>query len=69
MIKDNVELNIEALPYTPISVSTMCPAVIFAASRNESVTGRTMFLVVSIKTRNGFSQSGAPLGSRLAKKV
>lgn len=47
----------------------MWPAVMFAASRKESVIGRTMFLVVSISTRNGLSQSGAPLGSKLAKKV
>ena len=47
----------------------MWPAVMFAASRKERVIGRTIFLVVSIRTRNGFNQSGAPLGSSLAKKV
>ena len=41
----------------------------FAASRNDSVIGRTKFLIVSINTRNGFNQSGAPLGSSPAKKV
>jgi len=35
-----------------------------AASRNDSVAGRTIILVVSISTRNGFSQSGAPSGRK-----
>jgi len=34
-------LNIAALPYTPINVRTMCPAVIFAANRKDRVIGRT----------------------------
>jgi hypothetical protein len=44
----------------------MCPAVMFAASRNDKVIGRTMILVVSIITRNGFSHSGAPSGKKCA---
>lgn len=44
----------------------MCPALIFAANRNESVIGRTVTLVVSIRTRNGFSHSGAPSGRKWA---
>ena len=68
-MNDSVDLNIEALPYTPISVSTICPAVMLAANRNDSVIGRTIFLVVSMRTKNGFNQSGAPLGRSLAKKV
>ena len=44
----------------------MCPALMFAASRNESVNGRTRTLVVSIIIRKGFSQSGAPSGKRCA---
>jgi hypothetical protein len=44
----------------------MCPAVIFAANRNDRVSGRTNTLVVSINTRNGFSQSGAPSGRKCA---
>jgi hypothetical protein len=44
----------------------MCPAVIFAASRKDSVIGRTMILVVSISTKNGFSHSGAPSGKKCA---
>ena len=44
----------------------MCPALIFAARRKDSVTGRTTILDDSISTRNGFSQSGAPSGSRWA---
>lgn len=37
-----------------------------AANRNERVKGRTDTLVVSIKTRNGLSQSGAPSGRKWA---
>lgn len=44
----------------------MCPAVIFAASRNDRVKGRTSTLVVSIRTKNGFNQSGAPSGRKWA---
>jgi len=40
-----------------------------AASRNESVSGRTVILVVSINTRNGFSQSGAPSGRKWAMNI
>lgn len=38
----------------------------FAASRKDRVIGRTVTLVVSIRTRNGLSQSGAPSGRRCA---
>jgi hypothetical protein len=44
----------------------MCPALIFAASRKDSVSGRTKTLVVSINTKNGFNQSGAPSGRKWA---
>jgi hypothetical protein len=37
-----------------------------AANRNERVNGRTIILVVSIRTRNGFNQSGAPSGRKCA---
>lgn len=49
-----------------IRLSTTCPAVIFAARRNLSVTGRTVILIVSIKTRKGFNQFGAPSGRKWA---
>lgn len=42
----------------------MWPALMFAASRNDKVSGRTVILVVSIRTRNGFNQSGAPSGRK-----
>ena len=38
----------------------------FAASRKDKVTGRTIILEDSISTRNGFNQSGAPSGSKCA---
>jgi len=44
----------------------MCPALILAANRNDRVKGRTNTLVVSIRTKNGFSQSGAPSGRKWA---
>ena len=44
----------------------MWPALILAANRNDSVTGRTTILEDSISTSAGFSQSGAPSGSRCA---
>lgn len=47
----------------------MCPAVIFAANRNDRVKGRTRILEDSIKTRNGLSQSGAPSGKKCAVAV
>jgi hypothetical protein len=37
-----------------------------AANRNDRVRGRTSTLVVSIITKNGFSQSGAPSGRKCA---
>jgi len=37
-----------------------------AARRKDRVIGRTATLVVSIRTRNGFSQSGAPSGRKCA---
>lgn len=49
-----------------IRTITMWPALILAASRNDSVIGRTENLDDSTITRNGFSQGGAPPGSSLA---
>jgi len=47
----------------------MWPALIFAANRNDRVNGRTIILVVSIRTRNGFNQSGAPSGRKWATEA
>lgn len=44
----------------------MCPALIFAMSRTERVTGRAMILTVSIRTKKGFKAAGAPIGSNAA---
>lgn len=44
----------------------MCPAVMFAASRNDRVIGWTNTLIVSVSTRNGFSHVGAPSGRKCA---
>jgi hypothetical protein len=60
------EENHAAAQYTPTRLNTICPALIFAANRNDSVIGRTKILVVSINTRNGLSQSGAPSGRKWA---
>ena len=68
MSRDNViiELNIAPAQYNLTSVSTMWPAVMFAAKRKDRVIGRTKILVVSIITRKGFSHSGAPSGKKCA---
>lgn len=61
-----IELNQAAAQYTPTNLRTIWPALILAAKRNDKVNGRTIILVDSIKTRNGFSQSGAPSGKKWA---
>lgn len=47
----------------------MWPALILATSRTDKVTGRTKILTVSINTKKGFNQSGAPPGNKPAIKV
>lgn len=59
-------LNHAAEQYTPTNLNTIWPALIFAASRNDKVIGRTKILVVSISTKNGFNQLGAPSGRKWA---
>jgi len=59
-----MDLNHAAAQYTPTRLRTIWPALMLAASRNERVKGRTIILVVSISTRNGFNQSGAPSGRK-----
>lgn len=61
-----IDENIALAQYSLISVRTICPAVMLAASRKDSVIGRTSTLVVSIITRNGFNHSGAPSGRKWA---
>lgn len=63
---DGVEVNIAPTQYNLIRVRTICPAVMFAANRNDRVIGRTRILVVSIITKNGFNHSGAPSGKKWA---
>jgi len=55
--------------YTLMRVRTICPALIFAARRKESVIGRTRVLAVSIRIKKGFSHAGAPPGKREASVV
>ena len=50
----------------PIKAITICPAPIFAVNRTDSVIGRTWILTVSIKTKKGFKNLGAPIGSNPA---
>lgn len=52
--------------YSLASPRTIWPALILAASRKDSVIGRTLILVVSIKIRNGLSHDGAPSGRKCA---
>ena len=55
------------MKYTPTRVRTMWPALMFAASRTDSVIGRTKVLTVSIKMRKGFNHAGAPPGKSAAR--
>ena len=47
----------------------MCPALILAANRKDSVIGCTKSLTLSTITKNGFNHSGAPPGNNLAKNL
>jgi len=60
-----IDLN-HAVAQYPTNLRTICPALMLAANRNDRVAGRTIILVVSIRTRNGFNQSGAPSGRKWA---
>lgn len=53
-------------PWFPNRVSNKWPAIILAESRIESVIGRIIFLIVSIKIINIISAKGVPVGSRWA---
>ena len=53
-------------PAIPINPKRIWPALILAASRNDKVINRTEILIVSVKTKKGFSQSGAPDGRKWA---
>ena len=53
----------------PIRPITICPALMFAASRNERVIGRTIIEDDSINTKNGFNHVGAPSGSKWATVI
>lgn len=48
---------IRKLPRSDIS---KCPAIRFAVSRTQSVIGRIIFLVSSIRTINGIRGEGVP---------
>lgn len=63
-IVTEMELNSAEAVYRLRRPKTMWPALILAAKRNDRVRGRTVILVVSIITRNGFNQSGAPSGRK-----
>lgn len=62
-------LRIKVAVKVPIRVRRMWPVLMFAARRNDRVRGRAEMLLISIPNRNGFSQFGAPLGSRLDKNL
>lgn len=60
-------LNNRGVRNEVIKIRTMCPALIFAASRKDSVNGRTSTLIDSKITRAGFNHIGAPSGNKWAK--
>jgi len=51
------------IPAVPTRDINMCPAMRLAASRKESVSGRTILLRVSISTINMVRAIGVPLGT------
>lgn len=51
----------------PNRIRTICPALIFAASRKDRVNGREEVLVVSTSERKGLSHCGVPWGTSLAR--
>lgn len=65
----NGEDNIAVIVYALTNVKTIWPALILAANRKDNVIGRNKILSVSINTKNGFNQSGAPPGSKLAVNI
>lgn len=60
--------NLEKEPLLPINVSNKCPAIILAVNRIVKVKGRITFLIISIKTINGWSIGGVPFGNKWLKK-
>lgn len=66
-IVENREVRKACAAKIAIKIITICPALILAASRKDSVIGRTEILVDSTKTRNGFNQEGAPPGRSIAR--
>ena len=63
---DGRDVNRAEEPAIPINPRRIWPALILAANRKDRVTNRTEILIVSVKTRKGLSQSGAPLGKKCA---
>jgi hypothetical protein len=52
-----------------INVIKMCPAVILAANRIDSVIGRITCLTLSIKTIKCDNDIGVPVGTRCVKNL
>jgi hypothetical protein len=46
----------------PKRLINRCPAIMFAVNRMDSVIGRMMFLISSIKTMKFIKGTGVPLG-------
>lgn len=67
-INDGIEVKRADEPAIPIKPRRIWPALMLAASRKERVIKRTEILIVSVRTRKGFNQSGAPLGKKWATK-
>jgi len=61
----NVRRKIERLfPVFPIRVNKRCPAIMLAVNRTAKVTGRIIFLIVSIQTIKGIKILGVPCGTK-----
>ena len=67
---NSIRLNILSVgPWDPSKVKSKWPATILAANRIESVSGRIMFLTVSITTITGIRKLGVPVGTKCAKRL
>ena len=67
-------MSVISLSPTPLNpplhnLRSKWPAIILAESRTASVKGRIISLIVSMRTMNGISGLGVPVGTRVARVV
>lgn len=62
--KNGIKSKFKMDPILPNNVINKCPAIILAVSRMVRVTGRIMFLTVSMQTMKKTKIKGVPWGTR-----